>query len=154
MATGKKRRNPFRGVSDLVSEMNRMAELMGGIDSGGGTEQHPRGYADAWSPTTDIFASGADLVIRCELSGVAPEDVEVSLSHGTLTLCGERRVGAEQENDFYVKERYSGYFRRDITLPEGTKESQIEASLRDGVLQVTVRDTIKAPGPARIEIRS
>lgn len=150
----RKRRNPFRGVVDIVSEMNRMSDRMGGIDSGGGViEYRPRGYADAWSPTADIFAQGSDLVIRAELPGVAADDVEVTLSQGTLTISGEQRVGAEQDNDFYVRERYSGQFRRDVTLPEGVQDDHIEAQLRDGVLQVTVRGATKAEGPARIQIK-
>lgn len=154
MAQRRKVRNPFRGVTDLISEMNRMSDMMGGLDSGGGNVEHrPRGYADAWSPAADIFAQGSDLVIRAELPGIAAEDVEVTLSQGTLTIYGERRVGAEQDNDFYVRERYSGQFRRDIALPEGIKEDDIEAQLRDGVLQVTVRGATKAEGPPRIEIK-
>lgn len=149
----RKVRNPFRGVTDIISEMNRMADMMGGTDSGGSNvEYSPRGYADAWSPTADIFAQGNDLVIRAELPGITPEDIEVTLSQGTLTLFGERRVGAEQDNDFYVRERYSGQFRRDIALPEHVEDEDIEAQLRDGVLQVTVRDATKAEGPSRIPI--
>ncbi|MPZ64112.1 MAG: Hsp20 family protein [Pseudonocardiaceae bacterium] len=149
----RKPRNPFRGVSDIISEMNRMSELMGGIDSGGNVEHQPRGYADAWTPTTDIFAQGSDLVIRAELPGIAAEDVEVSLSQGTLTLSGERRVGAEQDNDFYVRERCSGQFRREITVPASVEDEDIEAQLRDGVLQVTVRGATKTEGPARITVK-
>lgn len=154
MAQGRKSRNPFRGVSDIISEMNRMSDLMGGVDSGGGNIEHqPRGYADAWTPTADIFAQGSDLIIRAELPGITADDVEVSLSQGTLTVCGERRVGAEQDNDFYVRERYSGQFRREITLPAAVDDEHIEAQLRDGVLQVTVRGATKAEGPARIQIK-
>lgn len=149
----RKLRNPFRGVSDIISEMNRMSDLMGGIDSGGNVEHQPRGYADAWTPTTDIFAQGSDLVIRTELPGIAADDVEVSLSQGTLTLSGERRLGAEQDNDFYVRERCSGHFRREITVPAGVEDEDIEAQLRDGVLQVTVRGATKTEGPARITIK-
>lgn len=150
----KKLRNPFRGVVDIVSEMNRMADRMGGLDSGSsGIEYQPRGYADAWNPTADIFAQGSDLVIRAEVPGIATDDLEVTLSQGTLTISGERRVGAEQDNDFYVRERCSGHFRRDITLPDGIEDEHIEAQLRDGVLQVTVRGATKAAGPARIKIK-
>ncbi len=154
MAQGKKLRNPFRGVTDIISEMNRMSDLMGGVDSSGSNVEHqPRGYADAWTPTADIFAQGSDIIIRAELPGIAAENVEVTLSQGTLTLFGERSVGAEQDNDFYVRERYSGHFRRDITLPEGIEDEHIEAQLRDGVLQVTVRGATKVGGPARITIK-
>lgn len=154
MAQGRKLRNPFRGVTDIISEMNRMSDLMGGIDSGSNNVEHrPRGFADAWTPTADIFAQGSDIVIRTEVPGIAADDIDVSLSQGTLTIVGERRVGAEQDNDFYVRERYSGHFRRDISLPEGVEDEHIEAQLRDGVLQVTVRGATKVEGPARIQIK-
>ena len=45
----------------------------------------------AWVPMTDIVAQGEDLLIRVELAGVDPEDVELSFSHGVLTVSGTRR---------------------------------------------------------------
>jgi HSP20 family protein len=148
----KKIGNPFRGVVDIISEMNRMSDRMSGADSSAATP--PRGHSDAWNPVTDILAAGSDLLIRCELSGVLPEDVEVTLSHGTLAIVGERHHGDETNDDFYVQERHYGRFRRDITLPEGVTDDQIEADLVDGVLQVVVRGAAHAPGPRRIAIRS
>lgn len=146
----KKHHNPFRGVSDIVSEMHRMSDRMMGADPGPMTQQ--RGHPDAWSPTTDIFARGSDLVIRCELPGVAPADVEVSLSGGVLTIAGSR--DSEPDEHFYVRERYAGWFRREISLPEGVRESDVEAELDDGVLQIVVRHCADASGPKQIQIRS
>ncbi|MGH4022266.1 MAG: Hsp20/alpha crystallin family protein [Pseudonocardiaceae bacterium] len=148
----RKHRNPFRGVSDIVSEMNRMSDRMRGVD--GGSTPQVRGHPDAWSPTTDILARGSDLVIRGELAGVPPSNVEVSLSNGTLTIEGHRDRGPEPDEDFYVQERYSGQFRRDITLPEGVCDQDIEARFEEGVLEVLVRGCAEAPGPAQIRIQS
>ncbi|GAB3505787.1 Hsp20/alpha crystallin family protein [Amycolatopsis cihanbeyliensis] len=151
-ARGRKFRNPFRGVVDGVSEMNRMADRMTGAD-GGSTEQQPRGYANAWSPATDIVARGSDLLIRCELPGVSLDDVEVSMSRGTLTIAGERQRD-EEDTEVYVRERAHGQFRRDITLPEGVKKEHIEAELTEGVLRVTVAGSAAAPGSSRIDVRA
>jgi HSP20 family molecular chaperone IbpA len=81
-------RNPFRGVVDYISEMHRIADAMATMDTSPGTQD--RGHSDAWAPTTDIFARSGDLVIRCELPGVASEDLEVSYSHGNLSITGAR----------------------------------------------------------------
>lgn len=143
--------NPFRGVVDIVSEMNRMADRMASTDSS--VAQPPRSHSDAWSPSTDILADGSNLIIRCELAGVLREDVEVSLSQGTLTIYGERRRGSEGDDQFYVQERYYGRFRRAITLPEGVTEEDIDAQITEGVLQVTVKGAATASGPAVITVR-
>ncbi|MPY78049.1 MAG: Hsp20 family protein [Actinophytocola sp.] len=146
-------RNPFRGVVDTVSELNRIADRMTGVDGATITPQQPRGHSDAWSPFTDILAKGSDILIRCELPGVDPDAVDVSLSRGTLTIAGSRAEGDEHE-DYLVQERTYGQFRRDVTLPEGVQEDEIEASFREGVLEVAVRGAAEASGPARIAVRA
>lgn len=146
-------RYPFRGVVDTVGEINRIADRMTGVDGESITLGQPRAHADAWSPATDILAKDADLLIRCELPGVDPEGVDVSLSRGTLTIAGSRNADEEHEN-YLVRERAAGQFRRDITLPEGVQEDDIEASFTAGVLEVTVRGSAGAAGPAKIAVRT
>ncbi len=149
-------RNPFHGIVDAISEWNRMREVgMGRIGYEARQEDRPRTQANAWVPTTDVFARGDDLVIRVSLSGVYPEDVDVTLSNGVLTVSGERRSElGEDEVSFYVRERYYGAFRRSITLPAGVDESDISADYNNGLLEITVRGGAGAPPPRRIEIRS
>lgn len=146
----KKHHNPFRGVSDIVSEMHRMSDRMMGADPASVTQE--RGHPDAWSPTTDILARGSDLVIRCEIPGVAASEVDASLSGGVLTIEGYR--APETDEYFYVRERYSGRFRREISLPEGVRDEDIEAGLAEGVLEIVVRNCAEAPGPKQIRITS
>jgi HSP20 family protein len=99
---GKARRNPFRGLIDTMSEMNRMREY---FESG--QEAQERTHATAWVPTTDIFARGGDLIIRTELAGVSREDVDITLSNGVLTISGERTgEPSEEEVSYYVRERF------------------------------------------------
>lgn len=143
--------NPFRGVFDVMSEMSRMSERMTGQDGGAAIQQR-RTYVDAWSPTTDILARGSDVLIQCELPGVGLDDVELTLSGTTLTISGERAEPSDEDDAYYVRERFRGHFRRDVTLPEGVGTEQIEARLDDGVLEVVVRDCAMARGPARIAV--
>lgn len=141
--------NPFRGVYDAVSEMNRMSDR---FTDGAASVEQPRGHSDAWSPVTDIFAEDSALLIRCEIPGVATNDVEVSLSRGMLAITGERHTGGRKADQFYVQERQYGQFRRDITLPEGVKEDDISADFGEGVLLVTVRGAAGSSGPAQISV--
>lgn len=147
-----KARNPFHGVLDVVSEMNRIADRMTSAESS--TAQQPHGHSDAWSPTIDLLADDSDLVIRCDLPGVARNDVEVSLSRGTLSIAGARSRGDDDDNAFYVQEIHYGQFRRDITLPEGVREQHIDAEVAEGVLTVRVRGAAGASGPTLIDVRS
>jgi HSP20 family protein len=144
-----RRRNPFRGLVDHMSEMSRMREYFET-----GQEERRRTHATAWVPTTDIFAEGDDLVIRCELAGVHREDIDIELTGETLTISGERRSELSEEVHFYTRERSFGHFRRRMKLPEGINASDISADFQDGMLQVTVRGgATEVPEPERIEIR-
>ncbi len=136
-----RRRSPFGGFVDLVSEVNRMRALgRTGHDPVHGHDE-PRGYSSAWVPTADVFARADALVIRIELPGMAPDDIEVGYAAGVLTVSGERNtdLGAE-EATFYVRERLRGSFRRTMTLPEGTPASAITAEFSAGLVEITVRD--------------
>lgn len=150
---GKARRNPFRGVLDTISEMNRMQEQwMTGYDSSG-QEEHPRTHSTAWVPATDIFADGDDLKIRCELAGVERENIDISLTAGILIVSGERKSELDEENtSFLVRERFYGEFRRSINLPENVGNDKISAEFSDGMLEITVKGGAKVSEPERIQI--
>ena len=146
--------NPFDGVTDLFSELTRMRE----VGTHGRTqprEEQPRTHASAWVPPTDIVAQGGDLLIRVELAGVAPEDVNLSYSHGILTVSGRRLTGLDDDDptNFYVRERFYGEFRRSFTLPEGTAANSISAEFADGLVEVRVAGGAGESG-TRIEVRN
>jgi len=146
-------RNPFEGVTDFFSELARMRSIgiHGGAEHGG--EPSERTHSSAWVPTTDILAKGDDLVIRVELAGVDPDDVDLSFSHGVLTVSGTRRRGPSDDSaEFLIRERYYGAFRRAITLPEGTKADQISAEFDDGLVEVTVTNGVSPADSTRISL--
>ena len=149
---GSTRRNPFQGLVDTISEMNRMRERwMTGQET---EEDRQRTHMSAWVPTTDIFAKGEDLVIRVELAGARPGDVDVALSNGVLTISGERVSELDDEEvSYYVRERFYGIFRRAITLPEGIDESKISTAFKNGMLQITAQGGAAAAKPKRIQVR-
>ncbi|WP_017571483.1 Hsp20/alpha crystallin family protein [Nocardiopsis halotolerans] len=143
--------NPFHGVVDMITEMNRISDSMSSMETGNAGERE-RGHADAWSPPTDILARGDDLVIRCELPGVQEHEVAVSLNNGILTVSGERRRD-DDDVIYYSSERFMGTFRREISLPEAVDEDDIEASYGEGLLEVVVHGAANVRKPRPITIR-
>jgi HSP20 family protein len=142
---------PFRELFDHFAEMQRMREY---ARHPGDAGSEPRGHEVAWVPTTDIFAHGDDLVIRCELAGVEPDDVELSLSRGVLLIWGDREPRPDQAEDvsYYVHERRFGAFRRSVTLPERVTNEHLRASLENGLLEIVVVGGAAEAEHERIEI--
>jgi HSP20 family protein len=137
----------FRGVFDMFSELNRMREHWTEIEPTQGRSQPA-----PWVPAVDIFASGQDLVIRCELAGVAKEEIDVSLSDGRLWISGERSGAPEDKTDFYVRERRYGPFERSVKLTRGIRGDQISATVVDGLLEITVEGGAEPRQHERIEV--
>lgn len=145
------RRNPFEGVTDYVSELSRLRTLgVHGTDHG--TDTPERTHASAWVPATDILARGDDLVIRIELGGVDPDDIHLGFQHDALTVSGSRVSGDPEGTEFYVRERFHGEFRRVITLPQGTRASDLTAEFGDGLVEVTVRGAAAPDQSTRIAV--
>ncbi len=148
-------RNPFEGVTDFFTELSRMRDL-GAHGREPAHEDRKRTHASAWVPTTDIFAQGDDLVIRVELAGVDPGDVELRFANGVLTVSGNREPefgDGGDEPKFYVRERFYGEFRRSVTLPEGTRPEQIQAAFDDGLVEIVIAGAVKQADSTRIELR-
>lgn len=146
--------NPFRGFMDTMNESTRGMEqwIRGGPDPSQIHQRHAS-QATAWTPEVEVIAEESNLLILLDLPGVGPEDLEIALSDGLLTISGnksERRTGGEH----YMRERRVGTFRRSLTLPSVVSESSINTSLEDGVLEITVEDYAGASEPRRIQVRA
>ena len=63
-----------------------------------------------------------------------------------------RELGSATEDNFYIRERPYGSFRRAVSLPDGTDDSQISAVILDGLVEITVRDGLAGSEPRRIRI--
>lgn len=110
----------------------------------------PRG--EYW-PALDLAEDGNKLVVKAELPGIKPEEVELSVQDNTLTLAGEKKEESEEKKEnFYHSERRYGAFRRTIQLPTSVDPDKVEAKFNDGVLTVILPKDERAL-PKRIAVK-
>ena len=89
---------------------------------------------------TDVYEKDGNVVYETELPGVTKEELEIKVDQGQLTISGETKRSEEvkRENYFRIGRRY-GRFHRSLPLPADIKDERaISASLKDGILQVSV----------------
>jgi len=88
-------------------------------------------------PAVEVFERGEDVVIRAEIAGVDPRDLDVRLAEDGATIRGERR--AEERGDpegYYRSERQYGSFVRTVALPSPVDPSRAKAQFRHGLLEI------------------
>lgn len=93
----------------------------------------------SWSPSTDIYDSKEGYVVKMELPGVAKEDVNVEFKDNVLTITGERKDKKEvSRENYYNVESYDGKFYRSFRFPDDVDAQKIDASMKNGVLELRV----------------
>jgi HSP20 family protein len=107
-----------------------------------------------WSPAVDIHEEAGRFVVRADLPGVKPADINITAEKGVLTLRGERNFEQKEDDGHYSRiERVRGKFTRSFTLPENVATAEIKAQFKDGVLELTIPKVAK-PEPRRIEVEA
>lgn len=135
--------NIWDELSSMRSEVDR---LFGRRDAG---------VTTAWYPVVDVHETADELVLHAELPGMAPEDVDVSVENGVLTISGEKKqefAQGEEEADYHLVERRYGRFERRFSLPRTVDAEKVDAEFSNGVLTVSLPKSEKAK-PRKIEIK-
>jgi HSP20 family protein len=106
-----------------------------------------------WLPAVDIKEEEGRYLLHADIPGVEPEDIEVSMENGVLTIKGERKHETSEEKEGYTRiERSHGSFYRRFALPDNVDSARIAATGKDGVLEVSIPKT-EAVKPRRIEVK-
>jgi HSP20 family protein len=108
----------------------------------------------SWTPAVDIHEEPKQFVVRADLPGVKPADIEITAEKGVLSLKGARNFEQKTDDGHYSRvERVSGKFVRTFTLPENVATDQIKAQFKDGVLELSIPKIAKAE-PRKIEVQA
>jgi len=87
-----------------------------------------------WLPSVDVTETANEVVVRAEVPGIDPKDIDVRISGNTLTLSGEKQESQEREDENYFHcERSFGSFRRMVTLPTAVDVDKVDAGSRPSV---------------------
>jgi len=89
--------------------------------------------------TVDVFQDDENIVIQSTIAGVAPDDLDVSITNDMVTIRGERRQPYEIDHeDYFYQECYWGTFSRSIILPVEIDSDRAEAKIKNGVLTIRI----------------
>jgi len=126
------------GENDLFSQLDRVQRDMNRFWSAfdwGGTQQ-PFQRTGVY-PLVNIYDDGESFVVRAEVPGVDPKQLDISVTGDTLTLHGERQASELPEGASYHRRELShGRFRRAMTLPDQVDSSKVNASYKNGILEI------------------
>jgi HSP20 family protein len=113
------------------------------------------GWPQAAHPPVEVFERDGDVVVRADVPGMAPANLDVRVDADTVTIRGEVRAEERREDrGFFRSERRYGAFRRVVPLPARVEPSRARATYRHGVLEVVApRVPDDQDGGRRIEVR-
>ena len=124
--------SPWSTLNQINRELNRFFDDRPPMASTLTRESH-------WTPSVDITEDPEAFRVLADLPGVKPEDMEISLHEGVLTLQGKRASETEAtEGNYTRRERIRGSFRRQFNLPETANEETVTAKFNSGVLEIVI----------------
>ena len=132
-------------VFSLRREIDRLFDdAFGGPASRNGT---------VWAPPVDVRESQNELTLALEVPGVSPDQIELTIDNGILTVKGEKREERKEgdEGQYHMLERTYGTFTRSFQLPKSLDESKIEAKHEHGILTIRIPKAA-LPQPKKIAI--
>ena len=135
--------------NDLRQAFDR---FLGGNLFGEGTADDSSVVTSQWVPRVDVKEEKDRFVLYADLPGIDPDDIDVSMDKGILTIKGERGSESTQETDRFSRiERSYGSFHRRFALPDSADPDGIQAHGRNGVLEIVIPKRAEA-APRRIQV--
>lgn len=140
-----RRYEPWGLLNELSRELGRLSESAETGDSSSLATSD-------WTPAVDIREETDRYVIHADLPGVRPEDIEVHMEGGMLSISGRRESRTTEAGEGYKRvERASGSFSRRFSLPDTADPGGITARCEQGVLEVSIPKQ-EQTRPRRIEV--
>jgi len=135
------------GAMDLLR--NKMDRLFGDFDR---SFNYGSGLAFKTSvPRTNLYEEGDNFEIRAEVPGIAKDDLNIKIQGNYLEISGSRTADTPEGYKVHRAERGASTFSRSFTLPDDVDADKVEATLRDGILYLTLPKS-EASKPKQITI--
>lgn len=134
-------RMPARDLATMRNRLRRFFEEPLGLDLQFPMGVEARREALNWSPSVEAAEMPTEYVLTAELPGISPENIEVSVVEGVLTLRGskeEERRSDDKERMYHLWEREYGKFERTFRFPLEVEDTKVSAEFTNGVLTVRV----------------
>lgn len=123
---------PFRGANTLQEQVNR---LFSDVFERSSQESN----LSTWAPAVDIAETEHELVVKADLPGVDPKDLDIRVENNVLTIRGERKFEKKVNDDNYLRvERAYGSFTRSFSLSNTVNSEAIKADYQNGVLSLSI----------------
>ena len=138
--------------SSVFDELWRLQQevdgLLGSWSSPSGIRSLPRGTF----PAINVGRTPERVDIYLFAPGIDPKSLDIAIQQNLLTVSGKREIEVREEASYYRQERFSGEFRRVISLPEDIDPERVQAKYVDGIVQIGVQRRESAR-PRQIEIQ-
>ncbi len=151
-ASAPRRWDPFEMFETIQEEMDRLWRRPSPFWAGAFPSFFRRttGQGMTWAPRMDVYEKDNTLIVKADLPGLKNEDVQVELDDGGLVIRGASAAEGEiKEENYYRMERSLGTFYRRLPLPFAVEPDQIQATMRDGVLEVRIPRPAEQKGEAK-----
>ena len=127
---------PFGELSTLHRDIDDLFARFFGEEERGWLRPFEMGTV----PVVESFLRGHELVVRADLPGIDPKNVELAVEDDRLMIKGERKKVEEKKraNEFYREVSY-GRFERSVALPAGVDPETVKAEYHGGVLEITMK---------------
>ncbi len=140
--------DPWRDFGSLQDRINKMFDDTMKSASSGDEDL----VTGAWSPAVDIHETDENYVVSADLPGLNKDDIQINVEDNTLTIKGEKKFEEKVPRDKYIRvERHYGTFVRSFSLPQNVDSTQIKATFKDGILELTLPKREEAK-PKRIAV--
>ncbi len=139
--------DPFDELASLRESMEKLFEEFT-------TPRLRAATPSVWPPAVDVYETATDVVVRAELPGIDPKDVEIQVTEDTLTIKGQHKTEQEEKGrNYYMRELRSGSFVRTLTLPGNVQSDQAKAAYKNGILEICVPKSERVrPKTVKVEV--
>jgi HSP20 family protein len=138
--------------SDILSMQREINRMFDSLFRGGWSDETTLAPM-SWSPAVDIAEHDDEYVVKMEIPGVEKGDVGITMHDNVLTIRGEKKQEKESKgSNLHRVERSYGAFERSFSLPSSVKAERIDASFKDGILNITLPKAEESK-PKQIDVK-